>query len=124
MATQYTRRLIIVCNAAVAAVANTAANQPDTADGGNGSQTFRVGLSVSGNAPATHYWCGWTMTPSHAAAIRTRLRAAGATVADVTPIVPGNSPASTRFAVFDASDGWTPDDVLTACGLQRVVVAD
>ena len=124
MATQYTRRLIIVCNAAVAAAANAAANQGDTADGGDGSKTFRVGLSATGNAPATHYWAGWTMRPAMATAIATRLRSSGATVGEVTPVAEKGTPSSTRFGVFDVADGWTPDAVLTACGLQRVGVAD
>jgi hypothetical protein len=124
MATQYTRRLIIVCNAAVAALANNAANQADTADGGEGSRTFRVGLSATGDAPATHYWCSWSMRPSMATAIRSRLRERGATAAEVAPVADKGTPSSTRFAVFDVADGWTPDAVLTACGLQRVVVAD
>lgn len=124
MPTAYTRRLIIVCNAAVAAAANVAANQADTADGGDGSATFRVGLLASGNAPATHYWCGWTMRPAMAVAIASRLRGHGATLAEVQPVNLGQTPTSTRFAVFDEADGWTPDAVLTACGLQRVAVAD
>lgn len=118
--TQYTRRLIIVCNAAVAAAANNAANQDDTRDGGDGSRTFTVGLSADGSAPATHYWCGWSLKPAMATAIATRLRAAGATVAEVTPVALGQTPSSTRFAVFDEAAGWTSDAVLTACGLQRV----
>lgn len=118
--TAYTRRLIIVCNAAVAAAANNAANQNDTRDGGDGSRTFAVGLSADGSATATHYWCGWSLKPAMATAIATRLRAAGETVVEVTPVALGQTPGSTRFAVFDEAAGWTSDAVLTACGLQRV----
>ena len=53
MATQYTRHLILVTNAALAAAANNASNQTDTKDGGQrGDLTFTNGLSPSGQAPA------------------------------------------------------------------------
>lgn len=64
------------------------------------------------------------MRPALAVAIAARLRSAGATLAEVRPVDFGQTPASTRFAVFDTAAGWTPDDVLTACGLQRVTVVD
>lgn len=120
--TVYTRRLIIVARADVAAAANLAASKNDT-DPVGGDKTFRAALSASGNEPAQAYWCGWTMTGGQAAAIRSRLRERGATVAEVAPVAAKGTPASNRFAVFDA-DEWTPDEVLAKLGLQRVVVAD
>lgn len=120
MPTAYTRRFIFVVSAAVAAAANRAAARQDTDEQGGGDKTFTAGLSVSGNAPATHYICNWAMRPAVAVAIRQRLREEGATVAEVTPIAPGGTPSSTRFAVFDVGDGWTPEAVLAACGLKRV----
>lgn len=115
---QYTRRFIIVARADVAALANVAASRSDT-DSAGGDRTFTVGLSASGNAPAQAYWCSWAMTNAQAAAIRQRLRDQGATVAEVAPVPAGGTPASNRFAVFDADD-WTPEQVLAKIGLQRI----
>ena len=119
--TQYTRRLIIVCNAAVAAAANNAANQDDTRDGGDGSRTFTVGLSADGSAP------------DHALLVRLVAQARrwrrpsprgyarpGRRWPRSRPVALGQTPSSTRFAVFDEAASWTSDAVVTACGLQRV----
>jgi hypothetical protein len=118
MSTLHVRRYIIVCRADVAAAANLAAKSADC-DPVGGERAFTVGLSASGSAPAQAYICNWALTTPQAAAIRQRLRERGATVAETTPIVPGQTPASNRFAVFDADD-WTPDQVLVACGMQRI----
>lgn len=119
-ATQYTRHILLIARADIAALANDAANQSDTNDGGRGDLTFTNGLSPSGNAPATHYWCSWAMRPAMLSALVTRLRAAGATVPETTLVAFGQTPASARMAAFDLDSAWTPDGVLTTVGLQRV----
>lgn len=118
MATQFARRYIIVPRADLAAAANLAAKQPDT-DPAGGDRTFTVGLSATGSAPAQAYWCNWALTNAQAAAIRNRLQERGATVAETTPVPPGGTPASNRFAVFDAAD-WTPEAILAQIGMQVV----
>lgn len=123
MPTAFTKRYIIAARADLAAQANLAAKQSDT-DPVGGERTFTVPLSASGNLPAQAYWCSWQMTPGQAAAIRNRLRERGATVAEVSPIALGSSPASNRFAVFDADDGWTPGLVLGAIGLKAIATAE
>lgn len=122
MATLHTRRVLVVVNAANQARANTAFTKPDTDETGGGASTFTVPLSGTGNAPATAYWCNGAWRPAQVSAIRTRLQEQGATVAETTPVVFGQTPASNRFALFDTDDGWTPDLVLTATGLKRVEV--
>lgn len=54
---RYSKRLVIVITAAIAAQANTRTRGVD-----EGGDTFTVALSVSGSLPATHYWCSWQMT--------------------------------------------------------------
>lgn len=120
--TLYLRRYVIVARSDLAAKANLAAKQPDT-DPVGGDKAFTVPLSATGDLPATAFWCNWALTTAQAAAIRTRLQAQGATAAETTPIVFGQTPASNRFAVFDVADGWDPETVLTACGLKRIAAA-
>ena len=48
------------------AAANTQALSVDTV---GGAQTFRVPLSPTGLAPATHYWCDWALQPSEHTAL-------------------------------------------------------
>lgn len=55
--TIYTERLIIIIQAADRDTANALALESDPGAG----TTFRVGLSATGNAPTTHYWCNWAM---------------------------------------------------------------
>lgn len=100
MATLYTNRLIIVILAADLAAANTIAAQvhPDA------GQTFRVGLSASGNGPATNYWCNWAMLPGEDIDIRGRANA----------LIQTN-----RVRVYDANTN-TPEQVLSTLGLQRI----
>lgn len=124
VASVWTRHFCIVVRADLAAQANIAANHASWDPGGAGDQTFTVPLSASGSLPATAYWCSTAATNAIASAIATRLLARGATAQEVTPIVFGQTPASNRFAVFDMDGtGWTPDAVLTACGLQRIASA-
>jgi hypothetical protein len=59
MATQYTRRVVIVIPASYQSAANQAADQLDE---GDGRFTFTVGLSPSGAEPATHYWASPALT--------------------------------------------------------------
>jgi hypothetical protein len=118
--TAYTKRYVILARADLAAAANLAASHPDTADGGNGSQTFTVPLSASGNLPATAYWCSWQMTPVQAVNIRTRLVQHGATAAEVTPVPANTVPASRRFAIYDDATWPDPEAILTSLSLQRI----
>ena len=100
MPTLYAHRYIIVVSAARKAVADSLAKQadPDTTATG----TFSVGLSATGTAPATHYWCGWSVTQAQ----RDRL------AARFTDGVNG-----VRF--FNAANK-TPEEVLTITGLKRI----
>lgn len=116
----FTKRYLVICRADLAAAAETAVHKPDIDDDPNSLRWFDVGLSASGNPPAQAYWCSAAVTPAMATAIASRLKAAGATNAEVTPVPAGGQPNSNRFAIFDAAVWDDPDDVLTACGLQRV----
>lgn len=120
MATLYMRRFIIVVRADLVAQANIAANHASWDPDGAGDKTFTVALSASGIVPAQAYWCDASLTSGMAGAVKTRLMARGATDAETTLIPLGQTPASNRFAVFDADAGWTPTLVLIACGLQRI----
>lgn len=120
MPTLHTKRVIVVVRADLAARANTAFSKPDTDETGGGASTFTAGLSATGTAPATAFWCNGAFKPAQALAIRTRLQEQGATVAETTPIVFGQTPASNRFALFDLADGWTSQTVLQAVGLTPV----
>lgn len=103
----------------LAAAANAAAKHASFDP--NGERTFTVGLSPTGLPPATAYWMSCQLTPAMATAIRARLRAAGATAAEVTPVPPGATPTLARVAVFDA-EVWSAEEVLVAVGLRRVEV--
>lgn len=99
------RRLIILVTAEIAAQANARAKELD-AEGGE--RTFTVGLSATGAAPATHYWCNWGLTGSGDAAVRSRL---GALVdAGSAKVFDGNSRA--------------PESVLAEVGLRRIETGD
>lgn len=103
MPTLYTKRNIIVVNAADAAAANTQATLVDILGGAN---TFTVPLSATGSPPATHYWCNWAMTVAEDADIRARLQ----------PLVNTN-----RVRIFDALT-TTPEQVLVTLGLHTFAV--
>lgn len=115
----YSRRFLVVIRSDLAAAANAAVKDASV-DPIGGDKTWTVGLSATGTAPAQAYWCSIALTPAMATAIRSRLQAAGATVAEVTPVPAGQTPASNRVAVFDADVWPIPDAVLVACGLKRV----
>lgn len=100
MATLYTERLIIVVKAAQQTPANAIARQVSV----DGANTFTVGLSPTGNQPATHYWCNWAMTPGERADMEGRMTALQ---------------AAGDAQLFDAAT-FTPEQVLAAMGLQRL----
>ncbi len=102
--TQYTRRAIVVVTADVATIANTQTKKLDTL---GGERTFTVGLSASGVAPATHYWCSWQLTPAQYTQLGTLL----------TTIT-----GQAKAWLFDGAT-TTPEQVLTIMGLNRVTQA-
>lgn len=110
---EYTRRAIIVVPAARQAEANAKAALLDTE---GGSRTFIVGLSSTGEEPATQYWCSAAAKPEHWDAI--------VSIHGFIPDGPAGRYADTGNPVSYLYDGilWTPDMVLTDLGLQRVVV--
>lgn len=59
MPTVYTEAMLVLIVASVQGVANQQAARVDPTSQGD---TFTVGLSPTGQAPATHYWCNWWMT--------------------------------------------------------------
>jgi hypothetical protein len=100
--TAFTRRAIIVIPAARLGQANNLAAQVDT--GGHGDKTFRgLGLSATGVAPATHYWCSWQLTQ-----------------ADWTSLSAKFPDGSLGIRYFDA-DLFNSEQVLTTLGLQRIL---
>jgi hypothetical protein len=114
----YTQRAIIVARPAVANAMNQAAADVDVL---GGAQTFTVPLRASGDATNTivGYWCSWALTAAMVTALRTRLQARGATAAETTPILLGQTPTpGNRVYFFDGREGvgWAPADVLTALG--------
>lgn len=108
MSTAYTRRAIIV----VTASDRDQANQDALAfDPIGGAEMFRVGLSADGSTPATHYWAS---TVCREAVWQALVDAEAAQVA---------KGAGRTRRLFDGLT-VTPDDVLAALGLQRLVVSD
>lgn len=99
----YTKRQIIVVDArnSVAAATSLQSVDPD-----GWQNIFTVGLSPTGAAPVTHYWCGWTMTEDEDAAVTGGLN--GLVVAG-------------RAWLYDAAL-WTPDQVLADRGLKVIKV--
>lgn len=115
-------RYIIVVSAAQVAAAHRAVSKPEMDSGGKGDQTFTVPLSPDGKLPASHYWASWNMLPHQVKAFPSRLKEQGAKDSDVAVIPDKGTPASTDYAVFSEADaGWTPEKVLAALGLQRIV---
>lgn len=124
--TEYTVRLILVVKAAQQAAANQLASQPDT--GNNTLDTFTVPLARP-TAPTTPfaYWCGWSLKPAQATALRNRLKAAGMEDAIVTGAEKGTfqPKANAKAYVFDARDGqWTNEEVLAVLGLVTMRAPD
>ena len=113
-----TARRIIVCNLAVAAVANAASKKVDTI---GGERAFTVGLRAAGDITNTTvaYWCSWLFDPTVLATLKTKATAGGFTTAEATERPVGfTATVATlpRLAFFDDAT-WTPDAVLTALGL-------
>jgi hypothetical protein len=103
--TQFTRRATIVILASDQHQANLDACQFDT--GGEGDETFTVGLSPTGAEPATHYWASTVCTEQHWQAFKAQ---------EAQQISLG--PARTRW-LFDGLT-TTPDEVLATMGLKRL----
>jgi hypothetical protein len=99
MPTQHTARLIIVVTEAIANQANTHGRAEDP-----GGDPFTVQLSPTGAPPATHRWCSWALRPGQVASLNARFGA----LAD-----------GARVRVFNGNQ-QTPEQVLAACGLQRL----
>ncbi|MCR4341024.1 MAG: hypothetical protein NUW01_14175 [Gemmatimonadaceae bacterium] len=112
MTPQY-RYAIVVIPAVQQADMNQAALQWDPT---GGEETFTVPLSADGAEPASYYWCGTWMTQATWDAILAQFSAVE------------NPSGSARYANTSGSklyDGatWTPEQVLTDVGLQRVELA-
>lgn len=123
MTTAYTRSIIAVARPAVAAAMNSALKNA-TFDPDGGDKTFTVPLRAAGDAANTivGYWCAGAVTPAMLVGFRNRLLAAGATNAEASLIAQGATLASVsaqRVFVFDAA-AWTPDQVLTFLGADRL----
>ncbi len=58
--TDYTKRVVIVVTGGQLVAANAQAKLVDVLAG---EFTWTVGLSPSGDLPATHFWCNWQMMP-------------------------------------------------------------
>lgn len=101
MATQYVHRSIIVIDTVHRDQANARAKETDTA---GGQSTFTEGLSATGSAPATHYWCNWQMLTSERGQVHARV---GGLHATQVRIYNGNV--------------VTPADVLTTLGLKEIL---
>ena len=115
------KRFIIVVPANKQSVANLDADKVNT---GKDQRTFTVGLSASGNLPASHFWCSWLMSDKEIEKLDEDF--------DTTQAVPRglanraykavvNLFKSNKHSakVFDAS-AWTPEDVLKNLGLKRI----
>lgn len=118
-----TARRIIVCTAALATVANAASKKVDTI---GGERAFTVGLRAAGDATNTivAYWCSWLFDPAVLATLKTYATAGGFTNAEATERPVGFTAtvaALPRLAFFDDAI-WTPAAVLTALGLDVLVL--
>lgn len=109
MATQFTRRALLVVRADLAAQANARAKEVDPE---GGERTFSVGLVPIGSAPGTApvaYWAGWSLKPAQWTAIKNRLEA-----------LPN---AASKVRVYDAAT-WEPEAVLADLGFERAQGVD
>lgn len=96
-----TNRAIIVVKAEAAEVANARAKEVDAA---GGERTFSVGLSATGKAPATHFWCSWQLPDGDYDVLCQKLQ----------PVVNDNG-----AQIFNGNR-TTPDEVLATLGLTRL----
>jgi len=95
------RHLIIVVPVGLAIQANQRCKEIDPV---GGERTFTVGLSLTGQAPATHHWCGWNLSDDEETAVRTKMR----------PHLDSGA-----VKVFESAT-ISPDDVLRQVNLKRV----
>lgn len=93
----HTESLIIVIPVSRKKQAEAVAKNADPSTQG---ETFTVPLSATGEMPATHYWCGWTMTKAQ----RGRLVA-------IENAAEGQ--------IFDMEE-YTTEEVLFQLGLKRI----
>lgn len=100
--TLYTRNIIIVIQASLQAAANTRALEVDPVGGGN---TFTVGLSSTGNLPATHYWAAGVVTVDEDTKWRGSMGKVGT----------GN-----KVRIYDGNT-TTPAQVLATTGLKEII---
>jgi hypothetical protein len=100
--TLYTDRLIIVVVASLQAQANSRAVEIDAT---GGLQTFTAGLSASGAAPATHYWCSWQLLPDERARLSQRMQSLG---------------SGSKVRIYDGNT-TTAAQVLAQTGLKEIV---
>ena len=100
--TAFSHRVLLIVRAADRDRANALAQRFDPL---GGELTFSLGLSATGAAPATHYWCCAQMRPAVWAAVQTQ--AAG-------------FPGCTFLEWNPATEPGKPDAVLTELGLRRV----
>lgn len=103
---------------------------------GQGANTWNVGLSATGSAPATAYWCSVALQPADCVTILRQLaQMASITVptvvnlntkAKVVAWIQANGAAiqaavNIRIVRDDNDSTWTdPDTLLAAAGLQRI----
>lgn len=100
----HTSRLVIV----VASATKTAAlTQMEKIDPTGGSGALGIGLSATGQAPATHFWCSWVLPPDQAT--------------DLTGYLAGVGSAPNRPRIFDGTT-VTPAQVLAETGLKRIEI--
>lgn len=112
---KYSNKLLMVCPAAIKDYANAAAEQ--TMGAGNG-QTFLVGFSATGSAPATHYICHSPMTASFVAT----LVGLATTFPAIEAWVSGDADFSALAAFANAHvvDDVVAMDIISSLGLKQI----
>lgn len=108
--TAYTHRATIVILASDQANANAEAEA--SFDPLGGQNTFTVGLSPTGSAPPTHYWCSAMVILSHWQAFVAQ---------EAYQETLGGARTRWLFGGIEGERGYTsPDDALAVLGLKRV----
>jgi len=102
--TVFTKRAIIVIAAGLKAEANRRAKESEL-DPTGGDKSFTIGLSASGDEPATAYWCNWSMTQAQWDRAKSRFQAM-----DLDP---------TKIRIYNAAT-FTPQQVLDTLGLKVI----
>lgn len=98
------RYFYIVISASIQLIANKLA---DNVNPGKNEKTFTVGLSATGQRPATHYWSGWYLTNPERASLFSHL--------------PDKGIFQGKIRYFDSNE-YTPEQVLGVMGLKRIEV--